>query len=610
MLDESVASPPKLNHDAAQIRSVRENLASERSPVAWNSFRVRSGLAMVVVCLVLGGAWSWAGGYVLAGMAGIVFTDAYVRQARDSVALLPTVIFDITLIGLGLVLTDLDPAGVAAPYIYTMAVPLLLFPTRRAVSLMAYATFWGAAALGLDSPLSTSASFDRGAASAFIYILFTVLLLVLIAVLGRALSKATVMTERRLKAEAALAVAGEELLANVSENALTLALEAIRGATGAAAAFVAENSGDRHSGPAAVVRQVSTTTDSFGEPTSMKWTLPYMQHREAASELARGRSVRMDDPLGMVMGRESGTTAALAVPIFLRGEWAGFLGIAYEDELPEPGPDVSVLETIAAMIAAFLERQEAYAKLEKSVRSKDQFLASVSHEIRTPLTSILGFSALLREDPDSLSGAEAQDLVSLIQLQSQDVTDLVEDLLVAARAEMDAVSITREPVVLSEEVERVLATRVDSGQKDIHIATSHRHVAMADPMRVRQILRNLLTNAIRYGGDQITITTHRDAPEVTLVFSDNGEGVPPEHRRRIFDPYHRGQEFSTMPESIGLGLAVSRQLARLMDGDLTLRSDLGPATFQLSLQMAPRTPNPDAGADQETVLAAEFSAGS
>lgn len=65
-----------------------------------------------------------------------------------------------------------------------------------------------------------------------------------------------------------------------------------------------------------------------------------------------------------------------------------------------------------------------------------------------------------------------------------------------------------------------------------------------------------------------------------------------------------------MPESIGLGLAVSRQLARLMDGDLTLRSDLGPATFQLSLQMAPRTPNPDAGADQETVLAAEFSAGS
>lgn len=589
---------------------MRAHLSAVRSPVVWNAFRVRGALAMVVVCLVLGGAWTWPGGYVLAGVAGIVFTDAYVRQVRDSAVLLPTVVLDITLIGLGLVLTDLDPAGVAAPYIYTMAVPLLLFPTRQAISLMAYATFWGAASLGLDSPFTNAESFGSGAASAFIYILFTVMLLMLIAVLGRALSEATVLTERRLKAEAALAVAGEELLGNVSENALTLALEAIRGATGADAAFVAENSGHRHSGPAAVVRQVSTTTDSLGEPESMRWTLPYMQHREAAAELAKGRPARMDDPLGMVMGRESGTTAALAVPIFIRGEWAGFLGIAYEDELPQPGPDVSVLETIAAMIAAFLERKQAYAKLEKSVRSKDQFLASVSHEIRTPLTSILGFAALLREDPDTLQGPEAQDLISLIQLQSQDVTDLVEDLLVAARAEIDAVSITREPVVLYEEIERVLATRFDSDQKDIHIAASPRHVAMADPMRVRQILRNLLTNAIRYGGDQITITTHRDAPEVTLVFSDNGEGVPHEHRRRIFDPYHRGQDFSTMPESIGLGLAVSRQLARLMNGDLTLRTDLGPATFQLSLPMAPRDQSPEDTADQDTVLAAESSAGS
>jgi signal transduction histidine kinase len=114
------------------------------------------------------------------------------------------------------------------------------------------------------------------------------------------------------------------------------------------------------------------------------------------------------------------------------------------------------------------------------------------------------------------------------------------------------------------------------------------HRALADPTRVRQIIRNLVTNALRYGGDEITITTHRNGPDVTLVFSDNGEGIPNEYRRQIFDPYYRGKSGIAQPQSIGLGLAVSRQLARLMDGDLTLRSDLGPATFQLTLPMVPK----------------------
>ena len=134
------------------------------------------------------------------------------------------------------------------------------------------------------------------------------------------------------------------------------------------------------------------------------------------------------------------------------------------------------------------------------------------------------------------------------------------------------------------------------------MAAGPTHTALADPIRVRQIIRNLVTNALRYGGDEITITTHRDGPDVTLVFSDNGEGIPNEYRQRIFEPYHRGESGTAEPQSIGLGLAVSRQLARLMDGDLTLRSDLGPATFQLTLPKAPKdsdvakSPNPPDGA--------------
>jgi signal transduction histidine kinase len=464
---------------------------------------------------------------------------------------------------------------------------------------MAYGSVWGVLALIVESPLPVPGQVDVRIVTLAAFVSFTVLLLAVIGVVGRSLRSTQRFSDDRLMAEIALTVAGGELLSNADEDDLVNALEAVREAIGAEVAFVAENSGDRRHGPAAVVRQVSA---AGGQST--KWTLPYMQHRAAAGQLARGRPVRLDDALGLVMGREPGTTAALAVPISVRGEWAGFLGLAFTD-LPTPEPDISALDTIAAMIGSFLERQRAYARLEKAVHSKDQFLAGISHEIRTPLTSILGFASVLREDDGQLTGLEVQELARLIQLQSQDVSDLVEDLLVAARTEIDAVRINVEPVNLSVEIDRVLSARIDIDNKDLHVVASPGHIVLADPTRVRQILRNLLTNAVRYGGAEITITTHRDGPEIALVFSDNGEGVPPEQRRRIFDPYHRGLEAMTRSESIGLGLTVSRQLARLMGGDLTLRSDLGPATFQLSLPTAPQESRGTEPADEDALATAE-----
>jgi len=384
------------------------------------------------------------------------------------------------------------------------------------------------------------------------------------------------------------------LLSHVHDEALTEVLEAIREATGADTAFVAENSGDRHAGPAAVVKQVSGNPDSISNSTSMSWTLPYLQHREPAAALARGEAVRLDETLAIVLSLDPGSVFALAVPISVGGEWAGFLGISHDtSDGSTPDPDLPALETIAAMIGAFLERELAYARLEQLVQSKDRFLASVSHEIRTPLTSVVGFASVLRDDPVQLSTEEGAELVGLILHQSQEVSDLVEDLLVAARAEIDAVTVTKQPVVLAKEIESILAARLGTDEKDIFVAANPKHRALADPTRVRQIVRNLVTNALRYGGDEITITTHRDGPEVTLVFSDNGDGIPNEYRRQIFDPYYRGEPGVSQPQSIGLGLAVSRQLARLMDGDLTLRSDLGPATFQLTLPMAPKETESD-----------------
>ena len=99
--------------------------------------------------------------------------------------------------------------------------------------------------------------------------------------------------------------------------------------------------------------------------------------------------------------------------------------------------------------------------------------------------------------------------------------------------------------------------------------TSTREFAWADPVRFRQVIRNLITNARRYGGDYIAVDVERRADVVTITVVDDGPGVPDNREQAIFEAYERGHAQSTQPGSVGLGLAVSRELARMMGGDLT-----------------------------------------
>ena len=117
----------------------------------------------------------------------------------------------------------------------------------------------------------------------------------------------------------------------------------------------------------------------------------------------------------------------------------------------------------------------------------------------------------------------------------------------------------------------------------------YREVAvLGDPGRIRQILRNLITNALRYGGEHVTIETTA-GPLSSVVVRDDGDGIPLEQREEIFAPYHRvGGRGDTVLGSLGLGLTISRQLARLMGGDLTYQYIDGHSVFTLYLRPAPR----------------------
>jgi signal transduction histidine kinase len=141
--------------------------------------------------------------------------------------------------------------------------------------------------------------------------------------------------------------------------------------------------------------------------------------------------------------------------------------------------------------------------------------------------------------------------------------------------------VRNEPVDLQDQVRNVLAGFTDTGDKTI-TPTLEAGYADADPIRVRQIIRNLITNALRYGGPNIEVVMSSTAGARIIEVIDDGEGIPEADRERIFVAYERAHHTEGQPGSVGLGLTVSRTLADLMGGSLTYRFD-GRSHFRLEL---------------------------
>ncbi|MFH1330979.1 MAG: GAF domain-containing sensor histidine kinase, partial [Actinomycetota bacterium] len=262
-----------------------------------------------------------------------------------------------------------------------------------------------------------------------------------------------------------------------------------------------------------------------------------------------------------------GITSLIVVPMVRAGAVMGFVGC---DSLPG-GPiwseaDVRLLGLIGEMFVSALERQDAGERLEALMLSKDELIAAVSHELRTPLTAVLGLAEELRSR-DDLPPEERSQLLGLIVEQSRDLTHLVEDLLVASRVETGQLRVAAERISLGEQVAQVLRGLPTPEGRTVRPPTRDA-AAWADSLRVRQILRNLITNAFRYGGARIGIEVEQRGAVVALIVTDDGPGVPDREVDRIFEPYERAHRTPGRPGSLGLGLAVSRRLARLMGGEL------------------------------------------
>jgi len=273
----------------------------------------------------------------------------------------------------------------------------------------------------------------------------------------------------------------------------------------------------------------------------------------------------------------------LDIPILVNGEWGGLIGFSHDDVVGEwTEEDLSLLTAAATMFGAFWEREAAKEEMEQLVRSKDQFLASISHELRTPLTALVGFAQVLRDAPDTLSTEEHTEYLTTIVDHSMDITNIVSDLLIAATADIDALRVACVPVSLHAQATQVIEALNPVQQARIDLSAFH-VAAAGDPERVRQIVRNLISNALRYGGDAIWVSSVEDGPTVRLLVSDSGPAIPDSDREIIFEPYRRANNSPGVTDSLGLGLAISRQLARRMGGEIAYRHHDGRSIFELTL---------------------------
>ena len=263
-----------------------------------------------------------------------------------------------------------------------------------------------------------------------------------------------------------------------------------------------------------------------------------------------------------------------------------------------------VRDNLDALREARAEAEEARADAEAANRAKSEFLAVMSHELRTPLNAIAGYAELLElgiHGPITVAQREALDR---IQRSERHLLGLINGVLNYARIETGNIHYESASVVVADALaaaETLVAPQAAARGLRLVVVPCERSIVMrADRDNTQQILLNLLTNAIKFTapGGRVELRCETDGPDMLIQVADSGRGIPANKRLAIFEPFVQVDARLTRPdEGVGLGLAISRDLARGMGGDLTVESEVGVgSTFTLCL------PRVDANAegDRET----------
>ena len=305
-----------------------------------------------------------------------------------------------------------------------------------------------------------------------------------------------------------------------------------------------------------------------------------------------------------------GMQAGLGVPLSLFGEHFGALVIGYRGAYRVTRQDTRLAVTLARHAAVAIsnaklhhavaersrELEGAYEQLRELSSMKERFFNMVSHELRTPINSVKGYGDLLLRGAAGPLPDRARLYLERSRAATLTLMELINDLLDFAKLDAGRMEASLEPCPLRELMDAALAVAEPlAAARGLQLrseAGEDAPVLRTDSRRVKQILTNLLSNAIKFTADgEVVLAARPDGEWMELRVSDTGHGIPAEHLDRVFE------EFAQLPgsEGTGLGLPISRKLARLLGGDLRVESEVGvgstfilrlPANFRLRAEEA------------------------
>jgi signal transduction histidine kinase len=245
-----------------------------------------------------------------------------------------------------------------------------------------------------------------------------------------------------------------------------------------------------------------------------------------------------------------------------------------------------------ALVARFVAAQTSYqsdlARVRAADRDRAAFLAAVSHELRSPLNAILGFADILMTEVDGPLTAEAREEVEQIRGSGKHLLDLINDILEFSALESGQLKLTRSRVDLASvawEVVREAAGIVGARPVLVRIEGESEVFARADPRRVRQVLTNLVGNAIKFTQrGEVVVDVGREGRYARVSVRDTGPGISPQERAVIFEEYKQTKDERARRRGTGLGLAIARRLVLMHGGKIDVDSQVGVgSTFKVCL---------------------------
>ena len=281
----------------------------------------------------------------------------------------------------------------------------------------------------------------------------------------------------------------------------------------------------------------------------------------------------------------TGSNALISFPLLIEGKILGALGFSFSVPQKFSDDDRAFLESLAQQCAQALERARLYeneqklrAEAETANRIKDEFLATVSHELRTPLNAIVGWSSMLVSNRlDSKSAAKA---IETIERNARSQTQIIEDLLDVSRIITGKIHLENSLVnldsLVASAVDSVRPTAETKGINVLIEIESEDIRILGDAERLKQILWNLLTNAVKFTpkGGNVSVKLGRIESSVQITLKDDGQGIEPEFLPFIFDRFRQADGTTTRAHGgLGLGLSIVRYLVEMHGGNIQAESE-------------------------------------